>query len=51
MQKNNTTLVPDLSAKCKIIILLEDDTGGNLDDFGYSDDLLVTCTTHEALIS
>ena len=49
--KINTKLIADLKAKCKTIILLEDDIGENLDDFGYGDDFLDMSTTHEVLIS
>ena len=38
--------ITDLNVKCKIIKPLEDNTGENLDDLGYSDDLLYKTPNH-----
>ena len=38
----NSKWITDLNVKHKIIKLLEDNTGENLDDLGYDDDFLDT---------
>lgn len=46
--KINTKWTIDINVKCKIINLLEDNSGENLDDLGYGNDFLDTNgMTHE----
>lgn len=43
--KINTKQIVDLNVKLKIIKLLEDNVGKNLDDLGFGDDLDITLKT------
>ena len=42
LHKINSKWITDLSVKCKIIKLQEDNMRGNLDDLGFGDDFLDT---------
>ena len=47
--KTNSKWIIDLNIKRKTVELLEDNIGGNLDDYGYGDDFVDTTSKTQSM--